>query len=158
MSRLVKSVVLVGMFALASNVWAAPPGKLAPPSTDVKMKSSRLVPVTEDSLAIEVALAGGELWARDPLTVALRVARLWPDTSGERSVLRAAVDHDGTEMPRTRVVTLVLSDLMDDSIGAEWHQVRIERAGEGWRPVEHRVAQRCQRGRTGAEFVAEPCP
>ena len=158
MSRLVRSAMLVGLFVLAANAWAPPPGRSAPPSTDVKVKSFRVLPLEDVAARLEAARVAGEPWVSDPLAVALHACGIWPDSSGERRTLRIAVDGDGSESPRAITVTVVSSGLLDDSTAALWQQIRLERTSGVWRLVEHRTASQCWRGATGSAFVAEPCP
>ena len=124
-----------------------------------RVVSFQTVPV--EGLNSALASARGErlAWTEDPVLLAMHLLPGAIDTSGERSSFRAAFEMDARTTPPTGVVTLVEDGLQDDSLGAIWHQVLLQRgADQRWVVTGHRQAQRCRRGGNTRDFRAELCP
>lgn len=105
------------------------------------------------------ARTAGLAWTEDPVLLAMQLVPGAIDTSGERRWFRAAFDVDLRATPQTGTVTLLEDWLQDDSLGAVWHQLLLQRdSDQRWIVTGHRQAQRCRRGVNTRDFRAELCP
>ena len=122
-----------------------------------RVASYRTEPADSLNARLDRGRAEGAQWTRDPVLIAMHTV---PGVLGseERRSLRVGFEGDGSESPTRGTVTIREDMLMDDSVGAVWHQLRMERTPSGWRVTEHRVAQSCKRGSHTRDFQAAPCP
>lgn len=76
------------------------------------------------------ARTAGLAWTEDPVLLAMQLVPGAIDTSGERRWFRAAFDVDLRATPQTGTVTLLEDWLQDDSLGAVWHQLLLQRGSD----------------------------
>lgn len=110
--------------------------------------------VASFNIAIEESAAANEPWTRSPMLIAHRVLG---DISGLFGTL--VIKNNRADTPTTSEVTAITGEYEDDSVSAEWRQLRLAKQQDGtWRITEYRKAWLCRRGPVTNAFQKNLCP
>ena len=155
----------VAMVALAAVGCAGsnPSVKTPPPPVSAIPAEFSEIPMMRSSTSVEPATLNVEIgaaarrnedWVRDPGLVALYVSK-----ATEAPRVRLYRQDNRGESPDSSTVTVIMDQLLDDSIAGIWTQYRLVREENGsWRVAGVRQAYKAYRGGDTEYYRAEPAP
>jgi hypothetical protein len=118
----------------------------------IQVDSSQQQEFSDFNRTIPQALAAGEAWPSDPVSLVHRFAR-W---SSER--LGVWVVNGTGERPSRYRIVVITDGLPDDSVRGKRLDVSLERGSEtSWRITDAKASWRCWPGRGHEVFSSQPC-
>jgi hypothetical protein len=107
----------------------------------------------EGHIDILDTIATGDRTGSDPLQVALDQVGRDPGTATTVELLPAP----GVENPDMAMVTITVSDLLDDSVTAQRYRFDLRRQNNTWEITRAGIQTRCQPGRGHQTWAGELC-